>query len=583
MGLLPLLATTAAADARRPLRVLAYGSSPLTGLGCDRPDVDACDLGDWTYTVHDGIEQTLGSAAVVDMVSHLHWTARRMCDHFLDRRNAAALFDAGTFVSAESPQLRVGLGSTLAAMRDAGDPVDVVVIFAGHEDLRGGATPEDVGADVVQLHAHAQALGVSTVAAAIPYVGADPYFFDFRKRVHDVVRRYCEGPLVTPGSVALFSEWHVGPQETLFFTDPEGAFLGAPPAFYVSSGAELGLRVLDAAKLRNSTRYRSRGAPPLKIGHVNYDEAKDWSGRHHEDIEMQEIRVQGWEPRQMALRVIDEANGLGAEDCGWDQACLVDQIVNAITTDLDMDVHNELHDYQLFLAKDDAGAPVADAPLVVCCSSFGGVLNYEFKGMMKRTFGETVHALYVRDVTKRFYLGGVRGLGGDPGTTARAIATLLGQQGLAPSAVLCVGDSMGGTGALLLGAHLRASAVVVTNPFVVLAEDDFEFPANLDLRELWRSVGDAGCGTRATVFHALKCSQQSKLHNISGKSPPGVCRDDHQAQLLARASPCVDLAPVDVDVGHHGFARMLRDQGDLSAAFARAIDGAAPWASPWGS
>jgi len=109
LGLLPLLAATAASDARRPLRVLAYGSSPLTGLGCDRPDVDACDLGDWTYTVHDGIEQTLGSAAVVDMVSHLHWTARRMCDHFLDRRNAAALFDAGTFVSAESPQLRVGL------------------------------------------------------------------------------------------------------------------------------------------------------------------------------------------------------------------------------------------------------------------------------------------------------------------------------------------------------------------------------------------------------------------------------------------------------------------------------------------
>ena len=139
LGLLPLLAATAAADARRPLRVLAYGSSPLTGLGCDRPDVDACDLGDWTYTVHDGIEQTLGSAAVVDMVSHLHWTARRMCDHFLDRRNAAALFDAGTFVSAESPQLRVGLGSTLAAMRDAGDPVDVVApgdavgVQLGHE------------------------------------------------------------------------------------------------------------------------------------------------------------------------------------------------------------------------------------------------------------------------------------------------------------------------------------------------------------------------------------------------------------------------------------------------------------------
>ena len=139
MGLLPLLAATAASDARRPLRVLAYGSSPLTGLGCDRPDVDACDLGDWTYTVHDGIEQTLGSAAVVDMVSHLHWTARRMCDHFLDRRNAAALFDAGTFVSAESPQLRVGLGSTLAAMRDAGDPVDVVApgdavgVQLGHE------------------------------------------------------------------------------------------------------------------------------------------------------------------------------------------------------------------------------------------------------------------------------------------------------------------------------------------------------------------------------------------------------------------------------------------------------------------
>ncbi|KAH8063492.1 hypothetical protein JL722_2666 [Aureococcus anophagefferens] len=477
MGLLPLLATTAAADARRPLRVLAYGSSPLTGLGCDRPDVDACDLGDWTYTVHDGIEQTLGSAAVVDMVSHLHWTARRMCDHFGPAQRRGA-FRRGRVRVRESPQLSVGLGSAFAAMRDAGDPVDVVVIFAGHEDLRGGATPEDVGADI----------------------------------------------------------------ETLFFTDPEGAFLGAPPAFYVSSGAELGLRVLDAAKLRNSTRYRSRGAPPLKfmIGH--------------------EIRVQGWEPRQMALRVIDEANGLGAEDCGWDQACLVDQIVNAITTDLDMDVHNELHDYQLFLAKDDAGAPVADAPLVVCCSSFGGVLNYEFKGMMKRTFGETVHALYVRDVTKRFYLGGVRGLGGDPGTTARAIATLLGQQGLAPSAVLCVGDSMGGTGAVA-GRPPAGVGRRRDEPFVVLAEDDFEFPANLDLRELWRS---------------------SKLHNISGKSPPGVCRDDHQAQLLARASPCVDLAPVDVDVGHHGFAN-VRDQGDLSAAFARAIDGAAPWASPWGS
>ena len=64
--------------------MLAYGSSPLTGLGCDRPDVDACDLGDWTYTVHDGIEQTLGSAAVVDMVSHLHWTARRMCFRLID-------------------------------------------------------------------------------------------------------------------------------------------------------------------------------------------------------------------------------------------------------------------------------------------------------------------------------------------------------------------------------------------------------------------------------------------------------------------------------------------------------------------
>ena len=87
-----------------------------------------------------------------------------------------------------------------------------------------------------------------------------------------------------------------------------------------------------------------------------------------------------------------------------------------------------------------------------------------------------------------------------------AIGDLIDAFGLSPSSVLAVGDSMGGFGALLLGALLGAAHVVALNPQTVrprlatpfdkrFLDDANDSPATDldDLRPLWRAIAADGC------------------------------------------------------------------------------------------
>ena len=304
------------------------------------------------------------------------------------------------------------------------------------------------------------------------------------------------------------------------------------------------------------------------------------------------ISLMGDEPRKMAKYFVDtrtrpdgslDLYGGGCDLAEDPKTCFEDMLVEIMELEAGLEVSHPTGAYELMEAK--AGDlpedfDVASRPLLVACSGWQMFFKqkmspgYEFQRSVLRVFGRNVHGLFLNDLFRAWYLGGVKYLGDSPEASASNARALLRDRGLAPSRTVVIGDSMGGFGALLLGALLEADEVLAFVPQTSaapgllasfgdarfdrgMARAGAQFPEHADLAGLWRDLQDRGCPTRATIFYG-----------------PGDPLDVVHAHHLANASTCVSLAYHDLPGGHGAFTRTLRDSGVLDGAIRAAFPAA---------
>jgi hypothetical protein len=105
--------------------------------------------------------------------------------------------------------------------------------------------------------------------------------------------------------------------------------------------------------------------------------------------------------------------------------------------------------------------PASDTLLVVFSGIAGG-LGVPAHQFMGSTAGLGVKRLFVRDPHRLWYLRGVPGLGGDARSAALALRELAERNGA--GRIVCVGNSAGGWGALLVGSLAGAAGVLAFSP-----------------------------------------------------------------------------------------------------------------------
>lgn len=294
--------------------------------------------------------------------------------------------------------------------------------------------------------------------------------------------------------------------------------------------------------------------------------------------------LRGDDPLKMAEYFVDtQDRPLLGGGC-FDRDCYVELIRSSIEMAHTATVAHPSDSYEL--AEAEGGA--FDAPLVVACSGLGlyghqraDHLNYEFKRLVTRTFGRNVHQLFLRDLERRWYLSGLVGLGRGAAGAAAGVARLLDERGLEPRRTVYVGDSMGGFGALLLGALGAADVVLAFVPqtfaapqllalhgdrrWPIHADAGAAFPEHADLGAVWAALQDGGCASRAVVFY--------------GEDPVDVAHAEH----VGAASSCVEVrqyavgGPTAAKARHEVFTKALRDDGVLREALHEALPDPAYW------
>lgn len=111
--------------------------------------------------------------------------------------------------------------------------------------------------------------------------------------------------------------------------------------------------------------------------------------------------------------------------------------------------------------------------LIIALTSYGGHMQhargFEWEGVLRAV---NCHKLFLKDSHQHWYHGGLDGLGDTLDETVANIRSLMEEWGA--TRIMCLGSSMGGYGALLLGALLRADLIVAISPQVNITAEWME-------------------------------------------------------------------------------------------------------------
>ena len=175
--------------------------------------------------------------------------------------------------------------------------------------------------------------------------------------------------------------------------------------------------------------------------------------------------------------------------------------------------------------------------------------------LMHRWMGQIdASVIYLRDLSNRGYLQGIRSLGEDYSSSVRELQSLV--QGLAPRRVICQGHSTGGHAALRMGLDLGVDAILAfgaqTNPMLNLEQH------GRIRRLLGIGPGDdlaehLGVGTNIARAYASASSAPEVRLVYSG----GYARDVAQAEDMRGLSRVI-LEPVGRFTDHGVFYHVLR-------------------------
>ena len=314
----------------------------------------------------------------------------------------------------------------------------------------------------------------------------------------------------------------------------------------------------------------------------------EFDGRSH--------TTEGDDAAAMARYYVDEIFGADfvGEGCAT-RACSVDLLERAIlVANADEGLETPDSGFQLVAARDPG------APLLVLCASLGATMGpdaaestldarlasrmtmeFEFRRFVNRTFGDSVSVLFVRDGAREWYLGGVAGLGGDPAAAADGVRRLLDARGLRPNATLVAGSSMGGFGAILLGALLGADDVVAfvpqtfVDPAGLARAGDARFPHYAAVAAL---VAAGRAGAAYADLGGLVARERARggpcatkyllVSRLPGDGGDGghAAMDAVHAAHLRRRSGCVDVVRCPAAAAHTTCAKVMRDTGALERA-----------------
>lgn len=206
-----------------------------------------------------------------------------------------------------------------------------------------------------------------------------------------------------------------------------------------------------------------------------------------------------------------------------------------------------------------AKVPCARATVIVTSGVFFGYMPMQMIDAFLAPLG--VNRVYLRDFNKRAYCRGIQSLGPDEPTSLAALAALL--DDLGPRRRITIGSSLGGYGALRIGARLGVEAAVS------LSGPSDPRLSYADLRpSIWNTAWFAKLvldrdPSLMTDLVPILSAPQSAATRILQYYPAGNASDCGQA-LRLDGLPRVSLRPLE-GVGHHVVANRMMADGSLAA------------------
>lgn len=205
-------------------------------------------------------------------------------------------------------------------------------------------------------------------------------------------------------------------------------------------------------------------------------------------------------------------------------------------------------------------------PLLITFGGLRGVVGmpgYEFKRTLE---GLDCNRLLVRDLSQAWYQGELPGFGAG----VRALEDGVRQQveEIDPSRVVCIGNSMGGYAALVVGSFLGADEVIAFAPVTFITRW-------LRFRHLERRWGDVvKHSRRQETAQPETFDLRSYLQDPGWKKATVFADLTHRSDnAYARHVAGLPRLTVEDRPGGHKLAKGLRDSGELSEILKRSISG----------
>lgn len=182
-----------------------------------------------------------------------------------------------------------------------------------------------------------------------------------------------------------------------------------------------------------------------------------------------------------------------------------------------------------------------------------GVARFEFCRILE---GVPAKTMYIRDVSQSWYHGHLPGVGVGVEALREAIAGV--REDAGSKRVVCVGNSMGGYAALLLGSLVRADRVVAFAPQAFVSRwlrfRHWDRRWKKQIQQLHKS-----CGLRKATYDLQGCLGNPGYLSASIYSDRSSRLDAIHARRLSKTP----RTKIHWREGGHGLVKGLRDTGEL--------------------
>lgn len=223
-------------------------------------------------------------------------------------------------------------------------------------------------------------------------------------------------------------------------------------------------------------------------------------------------------------------------------------------------------------------------PVVVSFAFVGwqGLPEYDFVNRLKRIeelSQRQLNKIFLKDNSNSWYHGGVKGLGSSIDEVARSLEILI--QSMSPSQVICIGQSMGGYAAMVLGIRLQADTIIsfgslscLDSNFLQLVQDTRWLPTVLELESR-----NFSCQYFDLVPLCQRKSAHTKIHYIFGSNHREETGDPNLDAVHASRLEvaCPDMQIYGYPQSGHAIVKYLSDTHAINSLLLKLIFNIEEW------